>query len=140
MKTEARHLMDRHGLAAWTLSFDRAKKRAGITNFSHNAISLSAPLMAIYTPDQVRDVILHEIAHARVGAGHAHDAVWKAEARRLGAHPRASISDGPHVPAPYVGICPRGHRIERFRRPTRPFSCARCSRTFDPRFLFTWNT
>ena len=29
------------------------------------------------------DTLLHEIAHAIVGPGHAHDAVWQTAARRI---------------------------------------------------------
>ena len=87
----ARGLMDTHGLEQWGLVFDRARKRAGMTKYGDQVISLSQPLMSIYNEKQVRDVILHEIAHARVGSGHRHDEVWKKEARRLGATPRASI-------------------------------------------------
>lgn len=134
----ARSLMRTHGLTSWGFRFDRAKRRAGKTDFSGRYISLSAPLMALYDDDAVRDVILHEIAHARVGSGHGHDATWKAEARRIGATARASITDGPHVPAPYVGTCPRGHRVERFRLPRRPVSCGKCSRTFNPANILTW--
>ncbi|MFD2980356.1 hypothetical protein, partial [Klebsiella pneumoniae] len=40
--------------------------------------------------------------------------------------------------APWVGSCPAGHVTYRHRRPTRPTSCARCSRTYDARHLFAW--
>ena len=136
----ARRLMDAHGLTRWDLTFDRAKRRAGKTDFTARSISLSAPLVSMYDDDAVRDVVLHEIAHARVGYGHGHDATWKAEAQRIGATPRASITNGPRLPAPYIGTCPHGHRVERFRRPTKPVSCAKCSPTFRPEYMLTWNT
>jgi predicted SprT family Zn-dependent metalloprotease len=95
-------------------------------------------LAAVASEAQVRDVILHEIAHVRVGHAHHHDAVWKEEARRLGATPRATLTDGPSLPAPYVGTCPRGHRMERFRRPPGPVSCAVCASSFRPEYVITW--
>ena len=46
--------------------------------------------------DQVRDTILHEIAHALVGPGHGHDAVWKRKCREVGARPeRCGQADMP---------------------------------------------
>ena len=134
----ARGLMDTHGLEQWGLVFDRARKRAGMTKYGDQVISLSQPLMSIYNEKQVRDVILHEIAHARVGSGHRHDEVWKKEARRLGATPRASIKEGPSAPAPYVGRCPNGHEVQRYRLPRGARSCATCSRAFDERYILTW--
>ncbi len=111
----------------------RTRRRAGMTKYGDQVISLSQPLMSIYNEKQVRDVILHEIAHARVGSGHRHDEVWKKEARRLGATPRASIKEGPSAPAPYVGRCPNGHEVQRYRLPRGARSCATCSRAFDER-------
>ena len=134
----ARGLMDSHGLEQWDLVFDRARRRAGMTRYNHRVISLSQPLMQLYDETQVRDVVLHEIAHARVGTGHGHDATWKKEARRLGTPARASISEGPRAPAPYVGRCSNGHEVERFRLPRGARSCATCSKTFDSRYLLTW--
>ncbi len=134
----ARTLMDRHGLQAWDLTFDRAKRRAGLTDFRSHTISLSAPFMVLYDEARVQDVILHEIAHARVGRDHGHDATWKAEARRLGTTPTACITDGPKPPAPYLGICPNGHQIERFRAPRKVMSCAKCSAKYNPAYAFKW--
>ncbi|RTE48197.1 sprT domain-containing protein [Actinobaculum sp. 352] len=137
-RSMARHLMDMHGLQGWDLRFDRARRRAGQTNFTDRFISLSAPLLALYDEDLARQVILHEIAHARVGYGHGHDRVWKAEAEQLGASPTATLHEAPEVPAPWIGTCPHGHVVHRYRRPSRPQSCARCSRTYDPRFALRW--
>ena len=39
-------------------------------------------------PEEVRDTILHEVAHALVGPGHGHDTVWKATAAQVGARPQ----------------------------------------------------
>ncbi len=134
----ARVLMDSHGLEQWDLVFDRARRRAGMTRYNDQIISLSRPLMQLYDEKQVRDVVLHEIAHARVGTGHGHDEMWKKEARRLGTPPRASITEGPRAPAPYVGRCPNGHEVERYRLPRGVRSCATCSKIFDHRYLLTW--
>jgi predicted SprT family Zn-dependent metalloprotease len=47
-------------------------------------IELSRELTLSRTEDEVEQTIIHEIAHAVVGAGHHHDGVWLAEARRRG--------------------------------------------------------
>jgi predicted SprT family Zn-dependent metalloprotease len=135
----ARELMDRHGLNAWTLRFDGAKQRAGLCRHDRREISLSAPLVSLYSEDEVRETVLHEIAHALVGARHGHDAVWRATAVRIGASGRRLVrEDAPRVDGDWAGMCPAGHRVTRHRRPGRPQSCATCSPTFDTRFLLSW--
>ncbi|AEG43297.1 SprT-like domain-containing protein [Isoptericola variabilis] len=135
----ARELMAEHGLDGWRFRFDRARRRAGVCRHDRREIGLSAPLTALYSEADVRETLLHEIAHALVGAKHGHDAVWRATAVRIGASGRRLVSDeAPRVEGDWVGTCPAGHRVTRFRRPARPQACARCSSTFDPRFLLTW--
>jgi predicted SprT family Zn-dependent metalloprotease len=135
----ARGLMAEHGLTGWTLAFDRAKRRAGICRFDRREIGLSAPLTALHTEAEVRDTVLHEIAHALVGARHGHDAVWRATARRIGCSGERCVSrDAPELEGAWVGVCPAGHRVTRHRRPDRPAACRRCGPTFDLAHLIAW--
>ncbi|MFE5340041.1 SprT-like domain-containing protein [Isoptericola sp. NPDC056578] len=135
----ARGLMAEHGLSGWTFRFDRARRRAGLCRYDRREISLSGPLTALYDEADVREVVLHEIAHALAGARHGHDAVWRATARAIGSTGRRVVREGsPEVEGDWVGECPAGHRVTRFRRPQRPQACARCSPVFDRRFLLSW--
>ena len=96
--------MARHGVGDWSLGWDNARTRAGMCRYNTRTISLSRPLMALYEREQVREVVLHEIAHALVGAKHNHDAVWRAKAREIGSTgARALPVDSPRPPAPWVG-------------------------------------
>lgn len=131
-------LFDKHGLD-WGFGWDHARRRAGQTNFTHRKITLSKPLTLLCTEEQVRETILHEIAHALVGPDHGHGPVWKQMARRVGAQPRRlTAPDFPKAAAPWQAVCAAGHSHERFRRPTRPVSCGRCSRRFSREHLLTW--
>lgn len=137
--TMARDLMDRHGLGEWTVRLDGARRRAGSCVFARRQITLSRYLVPLYTETHVREVILHEIAHALVGPAHGHDAHWRATALRIGSTGERLVDPGaPKVPAPWRGVCPSGHVAERFRRPARPVSCARCAPRFTPELLLTW--
>ncbi|MGV8968157.1 MAG: SprT-like domain-containing protein [Cellulomonas sp.] len=132
-------LMRQHQLTGWRVVFDRARTRAGICRFDRQEIGLSRVLTALHPPELVRETILHEIAHALTGPGHAHDAVWRATARGIGSDGRRCVSaSAPRPPAPWVGECARGHEVTRHRRPARPTSCVRCNRRFDPTHLITW--
>ncbi|WP_127573721.1 SprT-like domain-containing protein [Georgenia faecalis] len=132
-------LMAEHGLSGWLLDFDDAKVRAGVCRFSRRAISLSRPLTMLYTAEQVRETILHEIAHALVGPRHGHDDTWRAVAQRIGSTGERCVApEAPRTPAPWLGTCPAGHTVTRHRQPSRPGSCTRCRPGFDPDALFTW--
>lgn len=138
-RTMARALMDEHGLADWQLVLDRAKKRAGVCRASTSTIGLSAPLTLLHTREQVRDTVLHEIAHALVGPAHGHDAVWRAKAVEIGCTGQRTVdADAPQVEGPWRGECPRGHAYTRHRRPGRVMSCLACSPEFDATAVLTW--
>ena len=46
--------------------------------------------------------------------------------------------DSPTLPAPWLGICPAGHTMDRHRRPERVLSCGVCSSVFDVAHIYTW--
>lgn len=131
--------MDEHGLHDWRLVIDRAKRRAGVCRSHERTIGLSGPLTRLHSEEQVRDTVLHEIAHALVGPGAGHGPRWRAMAVRLGTSPERCLpQDAPTVPGAWVGTCPAGHTITRHRRPSHVSSCRECTRTFSADALFTW--
>jgi predicted SprT family Zn-dependent metalloprotease len=137
--TLAHSLLQEHGLHDWTVTLDRAKTRAGACRYGLRQVSLSAPLTMLHSEAEVRDTILHEIAHALVGPSHRHDALWRATALRIGSTGERCVpSEAPRVRGDWVGLCPAGHERHRHRRPRRPQSCAHCSPVFDPRHLLSW--
>ena len=73
----ARTLMDYHCLGTWVFRFDRAIRRFGCCNWTTRTISLSAVLTRSNTDEQIRDTILHEIAHALAGPRAGHGKLWK---------------------------------------------------------------
>lgn len=135
----ARELLLHHGLPDWSVTVDAAKTRAGVCRPARREIGLSAPITRLHDEAEVRETVLHEIAHALVGAEHGHDAVWRARARSIGCTGERCVApDAGRVEGPWQGVCPAGHRVSRHRRPTRPSSCSVCVSTFDPRHLLTW--
>jgi predicted SprT family Zn-dependent metalloprotease len=73
-----------HGLRKWRFRFDHSTRRAGCCNYHDRLISISFDLACSGSETDIRDTILHEIAHALVGKKHNHDAIWKAKAREVG--------------------------------------------------------
>jgi len=133
----ALELMARHGLEGWTFAFNRRKRALGLCRFATRAIELSSYLVDGNSKEEVRDTILHEIAHALVGPGHGHDVVWKAKCVEVGAQPvRCGDADMPE--GRWKASCPScGLAFSRHRRPKRLRGW--CCRTCGPeRGKLTW--
>jgi predicted SprT family Zn-dependent metalloprotease len=142
--TLANALLAEHGLTdvarPWTIKLSNSHRNAGVCWHSQHVIELSAPLASIWTEDNSRDTILHEIAHALTNDGHG--AEWRAVCRKIGARPSRCWGryGEAAVPEKYKGTCPKGHVIYRARK-TRSMgrmSCGTCSRRFNPKYLFVW--
>lgn len=123
----------------WTFGFDNARRRAGACHFGSKKITLSRHLAARYDEQEVRQTLLHEIAHAFAGPRAGHGLRWKRAAAAVGykggiAHDADLAADT----APWVGACAAGHTFYRYRQPTRITSCAACSPRFDPAHVINW--
>ncbi|MDG2199455.1 MAG: SprT-like domain-containing protein [SAR324 cluster bacterium] len=68
----------------WRFSFDRAKRRAGSCKFSKKAITLAKAYAEQEDLKEIKNTILHEIAHALVGPKHGHNDIWKQKALEIG--------------------------------------------------------
>lgn len=116
-------LMVKHGLAAkgWIFSWDHARTRYGYASYRRKLISLSKPLTRVNEEPQVRDTILHEIAHALCGPGTGHGRLWKVMAHSIGARPE-TCGAGVGVKGRYRGTCADcGKDMYRFKRPRNRF-------------------
>ncbi len=124
---------------SWQFTFDNAKTRAGLCNYTHKRISVSKYLAARYEDDEIHQVLLHEIAHAMAGSGAGHGARWKIVAKELGYEGKrlhsGAIAD---EFAPWVGTCPADHKHYRYRKPTRVLACGLCSRKFSAANRIDW--
>ena len=121
------------------MSTDHARRRAGACHFQDKRISFSRYLLPLYDAAAAREVVLHEVAHAQVGPRAGHGKRWQQAVKALGGRGERTVSpDAPSLPAPWIGVCKAGHRVERFRTPTRVLACSECSRDFKVENIFTW--
>lgn len=127
----ARQLMQQHGLAGWTFAFDHAKRRFGSCRYRSKRITLSKTLTFLNDQEQVRQTLMHEIAHALTpGAGHGPR--WRQQCRALGIAPQRcydeeSVAAPPRRAARYVIGCPAcDWWRDRHRRPTQRLICRQC--------------
>src|ERR1700760_1168305 len=84
--------MHQHGLVGWTFRFDNARRRFGSCRYGSKLITLSRPLVYLNDVEQVRDTILHEIAHA-LAPGDKHGPRWRAACVKVGAIPKRCYTD-----------------------------------------------
>jgi predicted SprT family Zn-dependent metalloprotease len=127
----AKDLMKQHGLIQWSFYFDHARRRFGKCDYTHRKITLSRPLTLLNSIDEVRDTILHEIAHALCPKD-GHGPRWRAICRKIGARPTRCYTDAavvspPRRAAPYRFGCPSCNWwVERRRRSRRVYLCKIC--------------
>ena len=127
----ARSLMNAHGLTDWRLMFDHARRRFGACHYLKKMITLSRTLTHLNDEHQVRDTVLHEIAHA-LTPGDGHGPRWKAKCREIGANPKRTYGDDEVVspsrqPAWFEMGCQRcDWWVDRRRRTRRTLVCKAC--------------
>lgn len=129
-------VMRSFGLHDWSFEFTKARRMLGVCRFGRQAIGLSIHLVQRNGPEEVRETLLHEVAHALVGPC-GHGPVWREMARRVGCKPvRCGDADMPE--GRWQAACPScGRRFHRHRkpRPSGRWWCRRCGRV---RGVLTW--
>jgi predicted SprT family Zn-dependent metalloprotease len=132
----AASLLQEHGLHHWKFRWDHARTRFGCCHYSSQVISLSKKLTALRSDKEIRNTLLHEIAHALVGYENHHNRIWRNKAIEIGCDGKRCSNDVQIAPR-FVGTCPScGTEVLRHRR--KEISCSKCDRNFNPRFLFRW--
>ena len=128
-------LMHEHGLSReWTFCWQNKKQSLGTCSYNRREIRLSKWYVELNDEDDVKDTILHELAHAlsyeRYGSkGIGHGILWKKVCIEIGAVPKSrSKSDlkRPEDHHKYVDTCCgmtfRKHRLRKNSR----YSCPKC--------------
>lgn len=77
--------LDKHGLQSWgiRLTTDINQPFLGLCSYKDKVIILNAHHIDIHPDDEIKDTILHEVAHA-LTIGHGHDKIWADKAREIG--------------------------------------------------------
>ena len=77
-------LMRSYDVSHFSYILGFSSKFIGQCNFSKQAIILNYVYVFRYNLSEIKNVILHEIAHVLVGPGHGHKEVWQNKAKELG--------------------------------------------------------
>ncbi len=122
-----RKLLRQHGLRGWSVCLGDAASQAGVCDYRKKQISLSRLFLRKATEAEIRDTILHEIAHALAGYKHGHDAVWRKIAREIGCSGRRCHEVEFSLPR-WIMLCPKGCFVTTRRRRARGRICLNCKK------------
>ena len=120
--------MERHGLTqqSWTVKYDHARARAGQCQHRAKILSFSRNLIVRGSPADMRNTLLHEIAHALAGAKHGHDRTWRDIALQIGCDGRR-CHNIELAPAKWIFGCSDGcWHATRFKRTCLGTTCRIC--------------
>lgn len=150
----AKELMEEHNLdwPLWGFRLTRTKLHIGqcrYTKFNGGEISFSKAYLHL-PYNEIRDTILHEIAHAIAGHAAGHGPKWKRVCREIGAtpNPKADLSKELQPAWKWTGVCPNNprHTLQRHALTERGkgLACSACCKTenggvWTSKFLFEWH-
>ena len=122
---QAQSLIREHGLTQWSFQFDHGTRRAGSCQYSQCVITMPYEYARHASDSDIRDTLLHEIAHALVGKQHNHDAIWRAKAAEIGCS-GSRCHDIQFTLPRYIMKCVNGCWTATAERRRRNIVCKRC--------------
>lgn len=124
----ARRVLALYRLEGWRVVVSQKKRKLGYCDYTTRTISLSGFHLDTDDDDEIRDTILHEVAHALAGPEARHGNTWVRIARSIGCNgrPKAMLKLERY---PWISICATCGRI--LRRVVRPrlTECKSCGAT-----------
>jgi predicted SprT family Zn-dependent metalloprotease len=105
----------------WHFAWNRRKRSLGLCRYHQKRIELSLHFVLANDEAQVRETVLHEIAHALAGEKAGHGPAWKTMCLRVGCKPERCDKGVAVMPTGrWQAQCPTcGKQYHRHRRPQR---------------------
>ena len=121
-QTMANELIQRH-CPDYSFRFNNRKSSFGLCDFEHKRIELSRLHTQLEPQENVKNTLLHEIAHALAGYENGHNRVWKQIARSLGhaTPPKSTCEPVDRNKLPYKWVVMYNDQVVHgyYRRPGR---------------------
>ena len=136
----ARALMTKHGVGHWRFGFDRSKTSYGTCYPFWKKITVSKYFCADLSNDieDIKDTILHEIAHALMQKRHphvksSHGILWQSIAKEIGCkNPCRRSNKGTMPRGKYRAFCPQCGDLDLYKHRRSPamkagrWVCVKC--------------
>ena len=145
IQKQTKELLAQHGLTDWKVLFDRSLHRAGSCRYFEKEIVYSIHFMEVASPEERRNTMTHEVAHALAGHKAGHGPRWAEKHRKLGGNgavkrlfPQELAS---HEYFLYVGTCSHcGYRTGLEDAPDGVWICRACDMNVPRQErIFTWS-
>ena len=113
----------------WKFALNRGKKMAGCCKYRNKEISISLHHIQNNDENEVKDTILHEIAHA-LTPGANHGRAWKIACIKVGANPKRCHDLELVQTSKYYATCGcEGKRWQYHRKIRRTLFCRNCKQS-----------
>lgn len=138
-------LLSKHGLYYWSLRFNTSVKSYGRCNHTRKIIFISKKYIVNNTIEDIKNTILHEIAHALLPYHHKHDNVWRNKAIEIGCDGKIYVGENTIRPEKkYKGICNTCNKTIKRHRRIFKLACGNCCQKYNNnkysnKFVFTWS-
>lgn len=140
IEKHAKALMTLHGVGYLAFRFDNGRRRIACTHYYSakneagreivvtDRITFSRHYAAILQPDEMWQVMLHEIAHVKAGQEAGHGPVFKREARKLGIPTERCFTTSQRPKGNVEAYCPVCEKViaDGHRLPLRLKWCMKC--------------
>lgn len=130
VEKRARKMMDENGLQDWSFHFDRGTTRLGACYSGLKKITISKQLAMNNPWKQIRETMLHEIAHALTPAYMGHNRIWRETYTKLGGAETRDYSVIKMPALKAIGHCPNCKRKVQARRKSA-VACGTCCKEFN---------
>ena len=108
-----------HDLTDWQFKFGKSKRAVGMCKFKPKVIEISKHWIVLLEDDEIKDVILHEIAHALTPHDKGHCNAWKAACRRIGARAERVHRNSVRPDPAYVAVVDGKIAQTYYRKPSQ---------------------
>lgn len=135
-------LMAEHGLESWTFDFDKGQTRLGCCHHNLRRITMSRQFALRNPWTQLKETMLHEIAHALLPVGEGHGRRWRLQYINIGGNPNRNYAEVKTAPKPFTGTCPNCKTKCQSRRRTNT-ACYNCCKKYNSgrytrEYAFVW--
>lgn len=110
----ARKMLRDNGLRGWTVKVSRGRRTIGLCSYLDKTIYISKYHLDNDSYDDVRDTIIHEVAHA-LNPRDGHGAEWRKTSISLGGTGNQYHTHASSYPSKWTTTCINGHKPKIFR-------------------------
>ena len=130
-KNLALKLMEKYEIKreGWKFAFNNRKRGLGLCSHIKRTIYLSKVYVQYNNEEEIKNTILHEIAHVLAGPLEGHSSIWRGIALNIGCNGKRLNSTATMPKGKYEYVCKNcGYISYSHRKLKRKYSCLECKK------------